>query len=579
MYCKHHGFSEKPFDVTSNPRFLFLRPDHQETLASIEYGIRERRGFITLIGEVGTGKTTLLNAAVDRMDRKTRVAFIFTTNVTFDEMLNMALYELKLIKINETVSKVDGIRRLNHFAMEQLRKGGNVLLIIDEAQNLDDSVLEELRLLSNLETPKHKLIQVILSGQPELDTKLNRNELRQFAQRISIRRYISPLNEKDTYSYLQHRLKLVQDKGTLPFTPKAQKLIWEYTQGVPRKINILCDNAFLIGYGLNKKKINEDMILEAACDLKWHPSSDTKTPWNSPAPGSTHPSSGTKIPRNNPAPESTHPSSDTKIPRNNPASESTHPSSDTKAPRNNPASGSSGFTQVETKPPKQSHKLTKTMIIAGIIIIIGSFFLNSKDVRLTKLTGFISNLKNTTLKSVHPEQAKEKEQLSPSNIFVQAVPKPKVKFREVPKENDKRGTQKSNTEISSMTPNKYYPVKEKSFELISQDSEIQNTKLKRTFDEPDPSAIQVKDKEIQHRSASENQTGDKEKSKVTEAAVKEAKIARQVMIKKGDTLHKIITQTYGTYDDIILSKIQRQNPEIIDPDLILSGQVINLPEN
>ena len=525
MYCKHYGFSEKPFDVTSNPRFIFLRPGHRETLASIEYGVRERRGFITLIGEVGTGKTTLLNAAMDRMDKKTRAAFIFTTKVTFGEMLNMALYEWGLIKINETVSKVDAIQRLNHFAIEQLKNGGNVVLIVDEAQNLDNSVLEDLRLLSNLETRRHKLIQVILSGQPELDTKLNRNELRQFAQRISIRRYIFPLDEKETYSYLQHRLKLVQDTRTLPFTFQAQKLIWEYSKGIPRKINILCDNAFLIGYALHKKKINEAMILEAARDLKWHRSLDTK------------------------------------------------------APQNNPSPKSAGFTRVEIKPPKHSLKLMVIMIIAGILIVAGSFFLISQDFKLAKLTGFISNIKNTTLETVHPEQAKEKEQVSPSDIFVNAVMKPKIKFRKVPKEKSETGTQEMKTKISYMTPYKYDSIKEKSPELIPQDSEIQNTEPVRTFDEADPSGIEVKDKERQYLSATETQADNKEKSRATEAAVKEGKIIRQIVIQKGDTLHKIITQMYGTYDDIILSQIQRQNPEVIDPDLILSGQVIKLPED
>ncbi len=524
MYCTHYGFSEKPFDVTPNPRFLFLKPDHRETLASIEYGVREARGFITIIGEVGTGKTTLLNAAMDRMDENTRVAFIFNTNVTFEEMLNMALYEWGLIKIDETVSKVHAIQRLNRFAIEQLKKGGNVVLIVDEAQNLDNSVMENLRLLSNLETRRRKLIQIILSGQPELDAKLNRNELRQFAQRISIRRYILPLDEKDTYAYLQHRLKLVKYSGTLPFTPQAQKLIWEYSKGVPRKINILCDNAFLIGYVLKTQKINEAVILEAAQDLNWHSSLDAK------------------------------------------------------APRNVASPERAGFTRVETQPPKHSFKLTATMIIAGILILAGSIFLNSMDFQLSKLTGFISNSKNTALETLQPIQTKEKAQISGPDIFVHAVTEPKIKSQKIPKENSEPVTQEKNTKTSDLTRSKYYFVKEKSPELIAQDSETQNMEQERAFEEADPSEIQVKDKKKQDLSVSEAQADDKEKSSAAEP-VKEGKTIRQIVIKKGDTLHQIITQTYGTYDDIILSKIQRQNPKIIDPDLILSGQVIKLPED
>jgi len=276
MYCKHYGFSEKPFDVTPDPRFLYLTERHWETLASIIYGIRERRGFITVIGEVGTGKTTLLNSALDRLDEKTRVAFIFNTDVTFDQMLIMALYEWGLVEPKEKLSKVNALQRLNRFAIEQMAKGGNVVLMVDEAQNLDNRVMENLRLLSNLETRRHKLVQIVLSGQPELDNTLNRHELRQFAQRISLRRYVFPFDEKDTYAYLHHRLQAAKHKNSSPFTGKAQKLIWEYSDGVPRKINNLCDNALLIGYGLKKNKINSAIVQEAARDLKWHRLSDTK---------------------------------------------------------------------------------------------------------------------------------------------------------------------------------------------------------------------------------------------------------------------------------------------------------------
>jgi len=282
VYCNHYKFSEKPFDVTPDPRFLYLTEGHRETLASLVYGIRERRGFITVIGEVGTGKTTLLNAALDRLDEKNRVAFIFNTDVTFNEMFSMALYEWGLVKPKEKLSKVNAIQRLNNFAIEQTAKGGNVVLIVDEAQNLDNRVMENLRLLSNIETRRHKLIQIVLSGQPELDTKLGRHELRQLAQRISLRRYVFPLDEKDTYAYLQHRLQVAKHKNSSPFTAKAQKLIWEYSGGVPRKINILCDNAFLIGYGLKKNKINSAVVKEAAQDLKWHRFSDTKASSNVP---------------------------------------------------------------------------------------------------------------------------------------------------------------------------------------------------------------------------------------------------------------------------------------------------------
>ena len=228
MYCEYFGFSEKPFDVTPDPNFLYLSPAHEEMLASIIYGIQERRGFVTIVGEVGTGKTTLLNAALDKLDRNTRVAYIFNTDVTFNQLLQMALVELGLAKANARLSKIDALQRLNDFAIDQLAIGGNVALIIDEAQNLDLRTLENLRLLSNLETPKQKLVQIVLSGQPELDQKLNQSELRQLAQRISLRRQISPLDEKQTYEYIQHRLSKVDYNGSDLFNPQARQLIWTY---------------------------------------------------------------------------------------------------------------------------------------------------------------------------------------------------------------------------------------------------------------------------------------------------------------------------------------------------------------
>ncbi|MCP3928865.1 MAG: AAA family ATPase, partial [Bacteroidetes bacterium] len=255
MYCKYFGFSEKPFDVTPDPHFLYLTPDHDEALASILYGIQERRGFITIVGEVGTGKTTLLNAVLDRLTDKSKVAYITNTDINFKQMLNMSLYEWGLLKDNERLSKVDAIHKLNSFAIRQTSLGGNVVLIIDEAQLIDNSTLEKLRLLSNLETRKYKLVQIVLFGQPELDIKLGQHELRQFTQRISLKRYISPLSKKETLAYLQHRIEIAQPNGIFPFTKNAQQLIWEYSGGIPRKINMLCDNSFLVGYGLKKKKI------------------------------------------------------------------------------------------------------------------------------------------------------------------------------------------------------------------------------------------------------------------------------------------------------------------------------------
>jgi type II secretory pathway predicted ATPase ExeA/nucleoid-associated protein YgaU len=274
VYCDFFRLSEKPFDVTPDPKFLYLSPQHQEALASLIYGIRERRGFIVMVGEVGTGKTTLLNALLDRLDDQTGVAYIFNTRVDFDTLLNGALVDLGISDAHEFFSSWDAINRLNRFAIEALRAGRNVVLIVDEAQNLERGCMESLRLLSNLETRKHKLIQIVLSGQPELNIKLQDPQLRQLTQRISLRRYITHMGEEDTYAYIQHRLNIAQYKGSSLFDRKARERIWTYSGGIPRKINTLCDNALLIAYGLKKKRVKLEVVEEAIMDLNGMPASE-----------------------------------------------------------------------------------------------------------------------------------------------------------------------------------------------------------------------------------------------------------------------------------------------------------------
>jgi len=287
MYSSFFGFSEKPFEVTPDPKYLYSSPSHQETLASLVYGIKERRGFICLTGEVGTGKTMLIHAALDRLDENTKVAYIANTALTFEQLLLVTLEELGILEPGSTISKIEGIRLLNEFTVSQLSKGGNVVLMIDEAHNLDADCMENLRLLSNLETRKHKLIQIVLSGQPELDTKLDRPDLRQLAQRISVRRLINSLTEEETYAYMKHRLDVAGYRGPELFKNEARKMVYEYSRGIPRKINILCDNALLIGFALEKREIDGDFVAEAARDLKWEPALKAVEPVSSTAAAQT----------------------------------------------------------------------------------------------------------------------------------------------------------------------------------------------------------------------------------------------------------------------------------------------------
>ena len=269
MYCNHFGFSKKPFDVTPDHRFLYLTYQHREALASIMYGIKERRGFVALVGEAGTGKTTLLRAALSRLDKHTHTAFIFNSDLPFIQVMALILDELGILNGKKKLTLISAVRRLNDFAIKQFAHGGNVVIMVDEAQNFDPKTIEGLRLLSNLESAEHKMIQVILAGQPVLDHKLSKRAMQQFTQRISLRRTTKPLDQKHTYEYIRHRLGVVGYQGPDLFSKKAMNMIWQHSEGIPRRINVLCDNALLNAYGLGQNKIGTQAVAEAIDDLSF----------------------------------------------------------------------------------------------------------------------------------------------------------------------------------------------------------------------------------------------------------------------------------------------------------------------
>ncbi len=265
MYCDFYQLTERPFNVTPDPKFLYLNARYREALASLNYGITQRKGFITLIGEAGTGKTTLLKRLLEDLDPKTKTVFIFNTNVTFEEILEYILAEFDLPVHNG--KKLYMLQRLNTFLLEELRGAGNVALLIDEAQDLEFSVLEDLRLLSNLETAKEKILQIVLSGQPELGQKLSNPVLRQLRQRIGINCRLLPLSRDEITEYIEYRLQAAQCPDLNLFTREAEDQVYHFSRGIPRLVNVVCDNALVIGYALGKKRIGDDVIREAAADL------------------------------------------------------------------------------------------------------------------------------------------------------------------------------------------------------------------------------------------------------------------------------------------------------------------------
>ncbi|MDX2168070.1 MAG: AAA family ATPase, partial [Deltaproteobacteria bacterium] len=283
MYCDFYQMRERPFNVTADPKFLYLNARYREALSSLTYGITHRKGFVTLIGEAGTGKTTLLKRLLDDLDQSTRTVFVFNTNVTFDEILEYIFGEFDLPVHNG--KRLYMLQRLNQFLLEELGKGRNVALLIDEAQDLDYSVLEDLRLLSNLETAKEKILQIVLSGQPELGQKLGNPGLRQLRQRVAVNCRLLPLSREELTEYIQARLTAAGAADPKLFTRDAEERIFEISTGIPRLVNIVCDNALVIGYALGKKRIGADVVNEAAADLLTVDSRDVAAvPVDTPAP-------------------------------------------------------------------------------------------------------------------------------------------------------------------------------------------------------------------------------------------------------------------------------------------------------
>ncbi len=261
MYLSFYGLRETPFSPTPDPRFLFQSARHREALAQLLYGVQERKGFIVLTGEIGTGKTTLLRTMLERLDQTTPVAYIHNSTLPTEGLLE---YMLQDWGVKSTAANhAQRLFELNEFLIEQHRHGLSPVLVIDEAQNLSQEALEAVRLLSNFETTHQKLMQIVLVGQPELRDKLNASELRQLKQRIGMRCHIGPLTPEETRLYIRHRLRVAGAGDAGIFTDGAVQRITEYSRGIPRLINIVCDHCLLSGYADSKRRIDPGVVEEA----------------------------------------------------------------------------------------------------------------------------------------------------------------------------------------------------------------------------------------------------------------------------------------------------------------------------
>jgi general secretion pathway protein A len=266
MYARHFRLSAEPFGITPDPSYVYLGPEHREALAALQYGLIERRGFITLIGEVGTGKTTLLYTLLSRLGPDVRTAYVAYTAQPFVDLLAAALKDFG-VEVRADASKRQLLDALNGFLREQEQRGMTTALLIDEAQNVSDETFEELRLLSNFETYERKLLQIVLVGQPELWQRLSRPHLRQLRERVTVRARIDPLTPPEVRRYIEHRLQRAGGTTCTLFSPCAVRVIVRRSQGIPRRVNNLCHNALLFAYGRDAARVTARMAREVRSEL------------------------------------------------------------------------------------------------------------------------------------------------------------------------------------------------------------------------------------------------------------------------------------------------------------------------
>lgn len=280
MYKKFFGLRENPFSVSPDPRYLFLTPSTEEALAALTYGIQNRKGFILLTGEVGTGKTTLLNKLLDWLrQQEIATAFIFNTQVSVSQLFDFLMADFGIA--TESRMKSLMLMQLNRWLLDRYRAGEIAVLIIDEAQNLQPHVLEEIRLLTNLETATEKLLQIVLCGQPELIEKLKQPQMRQLRQRVTTRCKTSPLTMEETQGYIAERLRIAGANGAPIFSPEAIEKIYTFARGIPRVTNLLCEGALINAFVDEQMPVQAPTIDEVARELELDQFEPTAPPTNS----------------------------------------------------------------------------------------------------------------------------------------------------------------------------------------------------------------------------------------------------------------------------------------------------------
>ncbi|MEE9912935.1 MAG: AAA family ATPase [Deltaproteobacteria bacterium] len=267
MYAAYFGLKENPFKLSPEPGYLFLSGQHRDALNYLIYGIKEKKGFVLISGGIGTGKTTLCRTLLNLLDKAVETALIFNTSVSDVELLETVVAEFGINQAGVAKTKKGYVDALNDFLLANFAAGKNAVLLIDEAQNLSHGTLEQIRMLSNLETEKEKLLQIVLIGQPEIKTTLMLPALRQLNERITVRYDLKPLSADEVATYIDHRLGVAGGPGKIQFTRGAYRQVFDLSEGIPRRINALCDRALLIAYTKNVSRIDRRTIRHAARDI------------------------------------------------------------------------------------------------------------------------------------------------------------------------------------------------------------------------------------------------------------------------------------------------------------------------
>ena len=275
MYEEYYGFTEKPFSLTPDPKFHFKSESHANAFDLLQYAVRRREGFVVITGDIGTGKTTLCRALLEQIDRNTFTAIVLNPFLSEDDLLKLILQDFGVVSREDikrgrlaNISKQELIETINDFLLSLLPLHASALLIIDEAQNLPAPVLEQIRILSNLETDKEKLLQIVLVGQLNLDTLLKAPQMRQLDQRVSIRYQLLPLTRDETAAYVTHRLTVAGGSASVTFQPKALDMMQRRTRGIPRLINLVCDRSLLAAFSARTNRISADIVRQASSTLE-----------------------------------------------------------------------------------------------------------------------------------------------------------------------------------------------------------------------------------------------------------------------------------------------------------------------